>query len=127
MMRFMIQLWSDERTRPDAQRVAAMAKYNETLHEAGVLLSVEGLLASSRGARISFVAGQRTVSHGPFVDAQPLSMGFWIIRADCKAAAIDWAKRCPLGEGDYLEVREVYGPSDFPLALESLATTVLAP
>ena len=42
-------------TLPDAEGVARMMKYNESLQKAGVLLSLEGLHPPSMGARVSFL------------------------------------------------------------------------
>jgi len=40
-------------TMPGAEAVAAMMKYNESLQEAGVLLTLDGLHPLSAGARVS--------------------------------------------------------------------------
>src|SRR3990170_3649998 len=45
------------------EQLAAMAKYNEELVKAGVLLAAEGLQASSQGARVRFSGAKR--SPGP--------------------------------------------------------------
>jgi len=121
-MRFMIQLWSDEHALPDTQLVAAMVSYNDALSRAGVLLAAEGLLSSSRGARISMSAGQRELSHGPFHEALGVCVGFWLLRVRSRAEALECTKRCPLSERDVLELRELYGVPDLTLAepLEAL-------
>lgn len=120
-MRFMIQLWSDE-TRPASPAlVSALARFNEELAQAGVLLAAEGLLASSAGVRMTMARGERVVTHGPFFDTTKLGAGFWIVRAGSKQQALEWARRCPLGEGDLLEVRELYGLADLALPSSALA------
>jgi hypothetical protein len=53
-------------TPPDERFLAAMGQYNESLVKAGVLLASEGLHTSSKGARVRFTAGTRTVTDGPF-------------------------------------------------------------
>ena len=114
-MRFMIQLSSRENAElgeGEARLVAAVAKYCDELMNAGVLLAVEGLLESAKGARISMAHGQRTVADGPFRDTPRLGVAFWVIRAKSKAEALAWAERCPLSEGDLLEVRQLYDPTD---------------
>lgn len=110
-MRFMIQLWSDERAHPDALLVAAMARYNDKLSRANVLLVAEGLLSSARGSRISMAGGQREISQGPF-EPRAACVGFWIVRVTSKLEALEWAKQCPLSDGDVLELRELYGLPD---------------
>ncbi len=44
--------------------------------KAGVLLTADGLQASSKGARIRFSKDQRTVTDGPFTEAKELIAGF---------------------------------------------------
>lgn len=114
-MRFIIQLWSDEARPVSPALVSALAQFNEQLSQAGVLLSAEGLVRSDSAVRITMAAGARAVSAGPFRDAAKLGAGFWIIRAPSKREALDWAERCPLGDGDHLELRQLYGLSDVAL------------
>jgi len=81
-MRFMILLKADKNTEagvpPSTELIAAMMKYNEELTKAGVLLAGEGLQPSSKGTRIKFSAGERTVIDGPFPELRELIAGFWI-------------------------------------------------
>ena len=49
-----------------------MMKYNEELTKAGVLLAGEGLQPSSKGTRVKFSAGKRTVIDGPFLELREL-------------------------------------------------------
>ena len=72
-----------------------MGKYNEELVKAGVLLAAEGLQASSKGARVIFDHGKRTVVDGPFAETKELIAGFWMIQVKSKEEAIEWAKRVP--------------------------------
>ena len=51
---------------PSEELLNAMGKYNEELLKGGVLLDLAGLHPSSRGARIQFTDGKRTVIDGPF-------------------------------------------------------------
>jgi hypothetical protein len=111
-MRYIIQLWSDE-TPAHPAHVAAMTRYYEDLARAGVLLATEGFLPSAKGARISMARGRQVIEPGPFPEAGKQTAGFWMIRAGSREEAIDWARRCPLSEGDVLEVRQAYGPDDF--------------
>jgi hypothetical protein len=121
-MRFMMLLKADRNTEagvlPSRELLAAMGRYNEEMAEAGVLLGGEGLQASSKGARIRFSAGTRTVVDGPFGGTGDLIAGFWLIEVPSKAEAIAWARRCPdpLGEGTEaeIEIRQVFEASDFP-------------
>jgi hypothetical protein len=101
-------------TLPDAEMVAAMSKYNESLQKAGVLLALDGLHPPSMGARVSFPGGKPKVSDGPFSEAKEVLGGYWLIQVKSKEEAIEWAKRCPAGDGQVIEVRQVQELSDFP-------------
>jgi hypothetical protein len=96
------------------EAVAKMTKYNQALTEAGVLLSLDGLQGPDKGARVAFSGGRPTVTDGPFAEAKELIGGYWMIRVKSKAEAVEWARRCPAGEGDVVEVRQVFEMSDFP-------------
>ena len=106
---------------PDAKLVAEMAKYNEALHKAGVMLSGEGLHPLSMGARVSFSGGKPKVVDGPFTEAKEVIGGFWIIQVKSKAEAIEWAKRCPMPDGDIVEIRQLQEFEDFPADVQEAA------
>jgi hypothetical protein len=102
---------------PSREMLDALAKYNESMLRAGVLLDVSGLQASSRGARVRFRGDQRHVIDGPFTGTKELIAGYWMIEVKSKAEALEWAKRCPapaFGEELEIEVRQVFEISDFP-------------
>jgi hypothetical protein len=102
-------------TMPDPQAVAAMMKYNESLKKAGVLLSLDGLHPLSMGARVSFPGGKPKVTDGPFVETKEVLGGYWVIQVKSKEEAIEWATRCPVGDGEgVIEVRQVQEFADFP-------------
>ena len=99
---------------PDVEAVEQMSRYNEELTRAGILLALDGLQAPSKGARVSLADGAKKVVDGPFAEAKEIVGGYWIIDVKSKAEAVEWASRCPLGEGDVVEVRQVFEMSDFP-------------
>ncbi len=101
-------------TLPPADLVAQMAKYNDSLNRAGVLLSLDGLHPPSTGARVSFAGGKPTVTDGPFAEVKEVLGGYWILQVKSQEEAVEWAKRCPAGAGDTIEVRRVQELSDFP-------------
>ena len=106
---------------PDAKAVAAMMKYNESLQKAGVLLALDGLHPPSMGARVSFAAGEPKVTDGPFAEAKEVVGGYWMIQVKSKEEAIEWASRCPGGENEVIEVRQVQEFSDFPSDVQEAA------
>jgi hypothetical protein len=106
---------------PDAKAVAAMMKYNESLQKAGVLLALDGLHPPSMGARITFPGGKPKVTDGPFSEAKEVLGGYWMIQVKSKAEAIEWASRCPGGENEMIELRQVQELSDFPADVQEVA------
>ena len=108
-------------TVPDAKAVEAMMKYNKSLQKAGVLLALDGLHPPSTGARVSFPGGKPKVTDGPFAEAKEVIGGYWMIEAKSKAEAVEWAKRCPAGENEVIEIRQVQEMSDFPADVRKAA------
>ena len=102
---------------PGEKLLAAMARYNEELVKAGVMLEGAGLQPSSKGARIRFSHGKRTVIDGPFAESKELIAGYWIIQVKSREEAIEWAKRAPAPHGeDYdseIELRQFFELEDF--------------
>jgi len=118
-MRFMIIVKatkdSEAGVMPSEKLLAEMAKFNEELARAGVLLAGEGLQPSSKGARVRFSGTKRTVTDGPFSETKELIAGFWLWQVKSKDEAIEWVKRCPNphNEDCEIEVRQVFEAEDF--------------
>lgn len=116
-MRFMIMVPASKESEagilPDATILAAMGKFNEEMVKAGVMLAGEGLLPSSKGARLQYSGGKVTVTDGPFTESKELIAGYWLIQVKSKEEAIAWMKRAPFDGGVVLEIRQVYEAADF--------------
>ena len=98
---------------PDGKMLAEMGKFNEELVKAGVMLAGEGLHSSSKGVRVKFAKGKRTVIDGPFAETKELIAGFWLWQVKSKQEAIEWLKRAPFGGGTEVEIRQVFEAEDF--------------
>lgn len=107
----------------DPERVQAMMEYNEALREAGVLISLDGLHPPSMGARVSFATGEPIVTDGPFAETKEVLGGYWIIRADSLAEAVEWAKRCPGARNETIEVRQIQDFGDFSEEVQAIASS----
>src|SRR5882762_1194379 len=116
-MRFMVMVKATKNSEagvlPDTKILAAMGKFNEELVKAGVMLAGEGLQPTSKGARVKFSGGKKTVIDGPFAEAKELVAGFWLWQVKSKAEAIEWLKRAPFEEGFEVEIRQVFETADF--------------
>jgi hypothetical protein len=115
-MRFMLIVKADKDTEagvmPSQEMLAAMGAYNEELVRAGVMLAGEGLHPSSKGARVRFEGGKRTVIDGPFAETKELIAGFWLIQVKSIEEAIEWVRRAPMQESE-IEIRRVFEAEDF--------------
>ena len=80
---------------PSEEMLAAMGKYNEELVKAGVMLAGEGLHPSSKGKRVTFSGGKKSVSDGPFAETKELIAGFWLWQVKNMEEAVEWLKRAP--------------------------------
>jgi hypothetical protein len=120
-MRFMIIVKatkdSEAGVRPTEELFAAMADYHEQLVKAGVLLDASGLQPTSKGWRIKYSGGKRTVIDGPFTEAKELVAGYSIIQVKSREEAIDWTRRFPNpsidGKDGEIEVRQLFELEDF--------------
>jgi len=101
-------------TVPTAEAAARMQGYNQSLQKAGVLLALDGLFPPSTGARISYSDGKATATDGPFPEAKEVIGAYWIIQARSREEAIEWAKRAPMSDNEFIEVRRIFEMGDFP-------------
>lgn len=106
---------------PSKEAIVPMMKYNEELADAGVLIGLDGLHATAKGARVKFESGGQTVIDGPFVGTSEIVGGYWMLQVKSKDEAIAWAKKCPAAEGDIMEIRQVFEMSDFPTEIQDEA------
>ena len=102
-MQFMVIRKADAETEagvmPSKELIDDMTAYNEMLVKRGAMKQGAGLLASSRGARVSFSNGKPTVIDGPFTEAKELIAGYSIIEAKSLAEVIELVKQWPQSDG----------------------------
>lgn len=102
---------------PDPKLLMEMGKYNEELMEAGVLLALDGLHPTSKGARVRFSGASRMVIDGPFAETKEIIAGYTILKVNSLAEAIEWVKRSPNCSPDgseyEVEIRQIYEMEDF--------------
>src|SRR2546422_600642 len=115
-MRFMVIVKADKNSEagimPSKQLLTDMGKFNEELANANVMLAGEGLQPTSKGARVKFSGGKKTVIDGPFAETKELVAGFWLWQCKSLDEAIEWLKRAPFEETE-VEIRQVFEAADF--------------
>jgi hypothetical protein len=99
---------------PSREILTEMGKFNEELLKAGVMLSGEGLHASSRGVRVRFGGGKSTVTDGPFTETKELIAGYWLWQVRSLEEAVEWIRRSPFRKSsEEIEIRRVFEAEDF--------------
>ncbi len=118
-MRFMVIVKASKDSEagvlPDKKILTEMGKFNEELVKAGVMLAGEGLHPTSKGARVRFSGGKRTVIDGPFTETKELIAGYWLWQVKSMDEAVEWVKRCPnpMMSDSEIEIRPLFEMEDF--------------
>jgi hypothetical protein len=97
---------------PSGAELNEMGRFNDELVKAGVMLAGEGLTDSSKGKRVRFGGGKRTVIDGPFAETKELVAGFWLWQVKSMDEAVEWLKRAPFQDAE-VEIRQVFELEDF--------------
>jgi hypothetical protein len=102
---------------PEEKLIAEMADYHEELQKAGALLDASGLQPSTKGWRIRYSGGKRTVIDGPFIETKELIAGYTLIQVKSREEALEWTRRFPNpavdGKEGEIEVRQLFELEDF--------------
>lgn len=99
---------------PTEAQLAAMGAYNAELMQQGVLLSGEGLQASSKGAKVRYSNGKISVIDGPFTESKELIAGFSVMQAKSLDELVEHCKRWPRELGDAeMRIRQIFTDEDF--------------
>ncbi len=114
-MRYLLLIGSDNKNPgpppPPAEMQAILQghmRLGEALRAAGKVVAAERLRPDSDGARVRVKAGHPQVMDGPFAETKEAIGGFYLIDCDTKAEAVEWAKKVPLGDGGFVEVRPIW-------------------
>ena len=83
-------------------------RFAEELRAAGKMVVGERLRPDGDASRVRVKAGQRQVMDGPFAETKEALGGFYLIECDTKQEAVEWAKKIPLREGGFIEVRPIW-------------------
>jgi hypothetical protein len=78
---------------PAPETMETMGKFIEQAFKEGYLLSTEGCLASTLGARVRNSRANCTVTGGPFAESKESVGGFALIRTKPKENSIEFTKR----------------------------------
>jgi hypothetical protein len=99
-MRFMVMHYQtqemEDGVRPSPEVQAAIGQYMQEAAMTGVLLTGEGVVGSSEGARVEITDGNVRVIDGPFAGAKELIAGFAILDVRSLEEAVEHARKFAL-------------------------------
>jgi hypothetical protein len=113
-MRYLLLISRDDKTPPPPSPDNGMAivqqhvRVADELRAAGKMVVAERLKPDSEGTRVRTKAGHVQVTDGPFAETKEALGGFYLIDCDTKDEALAWAKKLPLPEGGFIEVRPIW-------------------
>ena len=83
----------------------AWTDYTQAAKDADVLLAAEQLTHSETATSVRFRGEERLITDGPFMETKEHLLGFYLIDVPDLDAALDWARRMPVHDGQTIEVR----------------------
>jgi hypothetical protein len=123
MMRFMMLVKSAEGCggNPPKELMDAIGKAAEEAVKAGAMIQSGGLAPMAMSTRVRLSRGQVTATDGPFAESKEVVGGYAVFEFKSKEEAVKSAvdfmelhrKYWPGWEGE-TEVRQIFGPEDFP-------------
>ena len=99
---------------PCQDHLEEMGEFIGEMVRTGVLLQTDGLLASSKGARVRLDRGKVTITDGPFTETKELIAGYAIVQVKSIEEAIGLAQRFLKVAGDgESEIRQMFDEPAF--------------
>jgi hypothetical protein len=116
-MKFMTIVRGGEGGNPPPALFKAIDDLGAEAAQAGVFVSMGGLMPTGAGARVRIAKGKMTFTDGPFSEAKEVIGGFAIYDVKSKEEALEWVRRFmeihrihwPEWEGE-TELRQMYEP-----------------
>ena len=113
-MEYLLLIYGDEKawgslTPAETERMhAAYGAYTQALIEAGALRGGNELKPTSAATTVRLVGGKPQVLDGPYAETKEQMGGYFLIEVPDRAAALDWAARCPAAGHGVVEVRPLW-------------------
>jgi len=112
LMRYLLLIGGTDKNAPpsppDSTMLQAFMKFSEEARNAGKTVVSERLRPEDEASRVRVKAGQRQVMDGPFAETKEGLGGFYLLECASKDEALAWAKKVPIREGGFVDVRPVW-------------------
>ena len=113
-MRYLLLIGSNDKHAPaptPAQSQAtlqAFMRFTDEIQKAGKTVASERLRPEETATRVRVKAGHHHVTDGPFAETKEGLGGFYLIECASKDEALEWAKKVPISEGGFVDVRPIW-------------------
>ena len=113
-MRYLLLIGHNDKHAPaptPAQSQATLQgfmRFTEELRTAGKTVASERLRPEDQASRVRVKAGHHQVTDGPFAETKEGLGGFYLIECTSKDEALEWAKKVPIGENGFVDVRPIW-------------------
>ena len=113
-MRYLLLIGSNDKHAPaptPAQSQAtlqAFMRFSEEVQKAGKTVAAERLRPEDQASRVRVKAGHRQITDGPFTETKEALGGFYLLECASKEEALEWAKKVPIGENGFVDVRPIW-------------------
>jgi hypothetical protein len=85
----------------------AFMRFSEEVRKAGKTVASERLRLEDQATRVRVKAGHHQVTDGPFAETKEGLGGFYLLECASKEEALEWAKKVPIGENGFVDVRPI--------------------
>ena len=113
-MRYLLLIGGNDKNAPapspaDSQKtLQAFMKFSEDVRKAGQTVVAERLRPEDQATRVRVKAGHHQMTVGPFAETKEALGGFYLLECDSKEEALEWAKKVPIGENGFVDVRPIW-------------------
>jgi hypothetical protein len=113
-MRYLLLIGSnDKNAAPPAPAAGqamlqAFTRFSEEVRKAGKAVVSERLRPEDQATRVRVKAGHHQMTDGPFAETKEALGGFYLLECASKDEALEWAKKVPIGENGFVDVRPIW-------------------
>jgi hypothetical protein len=113
-MRYLLLIGGNDKTAPapspaDSQKtLQAFMRFSEDARKAGKTIVAERLRPEDQATRVRVKGGHHQITDGPFAETKEALGGFYLLECDSKDEALEWAKKVPIGEYGFVDVRPIW-------------------
>lgn len=112
-MQYILLIYSNESEHaktPPAEREKSFGEwmtYTQDMKDAKAYVAGDALQPTPSASSVRLRGGERVVTDGPFAETTEQLGGYYLIDVPDKAAAVEWAAKCPGARNGTIEVRPV--------------------